>query len=60
MNVSDESIIGNDDKAFIIELWSGEIKNILINLLLLMKILVNYDNYDDTESASSTVLRVSI
>jgi len=60
MTVNDESIIGNDGKAFIIELWSGEIKNILINLLLLMKILVNYDNYDDTESASSTVLRVSI
>jgi len=29
MNVSDESIIGNDDKAFIIELWSGESKIIL-------------------------------
>jgi len=60
MTVNDESIIGNDGKAFIIELCSGEIKIILINLLLLMKILVNYDKYDDNESASSTVLSVSI
>jgi len=31
MNVSDVSIIGNDGKGLIIELWSGESNNILNN-----------------------------